>query len=110
MAVLYVLAGLNHFRSPETYMRIMPPYLSWHRQLVWLSGIAEVLCGILLMIPATRVWGAWCTIALLLAVFPANIQMAVDFYARKNPYLWVAIARLPLQVLLIWWASVYTRK
>lgn len=109
MSFLYILAGLNHFRSPGTYMRIMPRYLPWHLQLVYLSGVLEIIFGLMLLFPVSRVAGAWCIILLLIAVFPANIQMAADFYHKKNPYLWIALLRLPLQLVLIWWAWLYTR-
>lgn len=107
MAALYVLAGLNHFRSPHTYMRIIPHYLPWHLQLVYISGVCEVVFGLMLLHSATRVYGAWLIILLLIAVFPANIQMAIDFYHKKNPFLWIALLRLPLQFVLIWWAARY---
>ncbi|MCD7932049.1 MAG: DoxX family protein [Tannerellaceae bacterium] len=110
MAAFYVLAGLNHFRTPAFYMQIMPPWLPWHYALVLLSGVAEVIVGILLLIPHTRRLGAWLTILLLLAIFPANIQMAIDYYQAHNPALWIALLRLPLQGVLIWWAWLYTRR
>src|SRR5262245_33200620 len=78
MAAFYIFAGVNHFRVPECYRGIMPPYLPWHLELVLLSGIAEILCGIGLLIPRTRKLAAWATIALLIAVFPANIHVAVN--------------------------------
>lgn len=109
MAILYILAGCNHFRNPEMYLRIMPPYMPAHLPLVYISGVCEVLCGVLLLLPATRVAGAWLTIALLVAVFPANVQMAVLFCREQHPYLWLALLRLPLQALLIGWAWLYTR-
>lgn len=109
MAGLYILAGLNHFRNPKMYMKIMPQYIPWHLPIVYISGVVEVILGVMLMFPATRIWGAWGIIILLILVFPANVQMAMDFYVRKNPYLWIAILRLPLQVLLVWWAYLYTK-
>ena len=110
MAVLYAAAGVNHFISPRTYLKIMPPYLPYHRELVVISGVLEIVLGILLIPAATRVYAAWGIIALLIAVFPANIQMAVDWQQKGHAQLWIAYARLPLQLLLIWWAYVYTRK
>ena len=77
MAAFYVFAGLNHFRAPEFYLPIMPPYLPWHAELVFLSGVAEVMIGVGLLVPRTRVLAAWGAIALLVAVFPANIHMAL---------------------------------
>lgn len=110
MGVMYVLAGINHFIVPDLYMKIMPPYLPYHRELVEISGICEMICGILLLLKPTRRLGAWLTVALLIAVFPANIQMAIDFYKQNNPYLPVAILRLPLQFILIAWAYSYTKE
>lgn len=110
MAVVYILAGCNHFLNEDTYLRIMPHYLPWHLPLVYISGACEVLLGLLLLFPATRSTAAWLLIFLLMAVFPANIQMAVNFYKAQNTLLWVAVIRLPLQLLLIYWAWLYTRK
>ncbi|NIJ53099.1 DoxX family protein [Dyadobacter arcticus] len=109
MASLYMLAGTMHFIRPKTFLRIMPHYMPHPLQLVYLSGFCEIIFGLMLIIPNTRHFGAWLIIALLIAVFPANIQMTIDFYHHKNPYLWVTILRLPLQFVLIWWAWLYTR-
>jgi uncharacterized membrane protein len=109
MAVVYIAAGINHFINPAMYRKIMPPWLPWHAELVLISGLCEIGFGVLLLFPATRIFAAWCIIALLIAVFPANIQMMFQFRANNHPYLWVAILRLPLQVLLIWWAWQFTR-
>jgi uncharacterized membrane protein len=110
MALVYVAAGIYHFINPKLYLKIMPHYLPWHLQLVYISGAIEIILGILLIPESTRPTAAWLVIALLIAVFPANIQMAVDFWNKKNPVLWMAILRLPLQPLLIWLAWLYTRK
>lgn len=109
MAALYVLAGINHFLHPKGYIKIMPAYLPWHAQLVLISGIIEVLLGILLLFPNTRIIAAWLIIGLLVVVFPANLQMASNYYHQNNLNLWIAIARLPLQIVLIWWAWLYTK-
>jgi len=108
-ALFFVLAGLNHFRNPDFYVQIMPPYLPWHLFLVYLSGFFEIALGILLLIPKQARIAAWGLIALLVAVFPANIHMAVhtELYPAISPaMLW---ARLPLQGVLIAWAYWYTR-
>jgi uncharacterized membrane protein len=98
-----------HFLKPRIFLGIMPKFLPFPLQLVYISGACELLFAILLAIPATRYWGAWLIILLLVAVFPANIQMAISFYRQQNPYLWLALLRLPLQFVLIWWAWLYTR-
>lgn len=110
MSALYILAGIGHFTFTKRYLSIMPPWLPWHRTLVYLSGVLEGLYGILLIFPATRQLAAFLIISLLIAVFPANIQMAVNYYEEGNPDLWVAIVRLPLQFVLIYWAYVYAKK
>lgn len=107
MVILYVLAGINHFIHPEGYMKIMPPWLDHHAFLVAISGVIEIVLGLLLIPNRTRRFAVWGIIALLIAVFPANIQMALDYYHSHDPNLWIAILRLPIQVLLIWWAYIY---
>lgn len=109
MALAYVAAGAYHFINPMFYKKIMPPWLPAHHTLIYISGVCEVVLGIMLIPEATRQIGAWGIIVLLIAVFPANIQMMINFWNRNNPYLWIAIARLPLQAVLIWWAWLYTR-
>ena len=112
MAAFYVLAGIQHFRVPHFYMPMMPPYLPWHAELVFLSGVAEVLCGIGVLIPATRKYAAWATIALLVAVFPANIHVAannVPVFGATEGAGPAGYIRLPFQLVLIAWAWWYTR-
>jgi len=109
MMLLYAGAGINHFIHPEFYLKIMPSWLPAHEALVFISGVAEVLCAVLLLFPNTRRVGAWAVIALLIAVFPANIQMLLDCKRDNNPMIWVAILRLPIQLLLIWWAYSFTK-
>jgi len=104
-AVLYVVAGALHFVQTDTYLKIMPPYIPWHMALVRISGVCEVLGGVGLLLPQTRRAAAWGLIALLIAVFPANVYMAANPIeagaATIAPILrW---GRLPLQVLLGWW-------
>ncbi|RYY55836.1 MAG: DoxX family protein [Chitinophagaceae bacterium] len=108
MALLYLLAGLNHFRNTRMYERIMPPAIPWHRFFVYLTGVWEMIAAVLLLVTRTRAFAAWSIILLLVLVFPANVQMARDFKRKKNKYYWLAVLRLPLQVLLVWWAWQYT--
>lgn len=110
MAVFYIGAGINHFWHPEYYIKIMPSYLSYHAELVFISGVFEILCGILLIPERTRRIGAWLTIFLLIVVFPANIQMTVNYNNENNPDLWIAVLRLPVQIFLIWWVWIYTKE
>jgi len=110
-AVLYIVAGSLHFIKPAPYLRIMPPYIPWHTALVRISGAFEILGGLGLLVPATRRIAAWGLVALLVAVFPANIHMAMHpaeaGASAIAPMLrW---GRLPLQGLLIWWLLWCTR-
>jgi uncharacterized membrane protein len=109
MSVFYVGAGVNHFWHPQYYIRIMPFWLPWHNELVLISGICEILFGLLLLFSSTRRLAAWGIILLLLAVFPANIQMMLNYWNESNPQLWISILRLPLQIILIWWAYMFTK-
>jgi uncharacterized membrane protein len=110
MALLYVAAGIYHFVNPKMYMKIMPPYLPYHLPLVYISGVIEIILGILLIPESTRPVAAWLVIAMLIAIFPANIQMAVKFWQKSSPSLWIALLRLPLQFVLIWMAWLYTKR
>jgi uncharacterized membrane protein len=109
MILFYAGAGINHFIHPAVYLQIMPPWLPWHSQLVFISGVAEVLCALLLLFSKARRVGAWALIALLIAVFPANIQMLLNYKQDNNPMIWIAVLRLPIQLLLIWWAYSFTK-
>ena len=116
MGVLYVLAGVMHFVAPKVYARIVPPQFPRPVLLVYLSGIAEIALGIGVLLRRTRRQSAWGLIALLLAVFPANVHMAkrgmipdgVPDWASgvARLALWV---RLPFQGVLMLWAWWYTR-
>ena len=110
MAALYILAGSLHFVVTPTYTAIVPDYLPAHRTLVYISGAAEILGGIGLLISATQTAAAWGIIALLIAVFPANLTMITDHARFPAIPLWAAWLRLPLQLPLIYWAWLYTRK
>lgn len=103
--IFYVGAGILHFTKTEYYLRIMPPYIPWHQAMVWISGVCEIAGGVALLIPALRRAAAWGIVALLVAVFPANIYMAtnpVDAGAASLPPLLVW-GRLPLQGVFVWW-------
>jgi uncharacterized membrane protein len=103
--IFFIGAGLNHFREPDFYQKIIPPAFPNPPLLVIISGIAEIAGGIGLLIPALRVPAAWGLIALLIAVFPANIYMAVapDKIPDMHIPHWALWLRLPLQVVLGVW-------
>jgi uncharacterized membrane protein len=109
MAVLYFLAGINHFIHPGSYIKIMPPWLPFHKELVWVSGALEIGLALLLLPTFSRKMAAWGIILLLVAVFPANVQMSVNYYKEHSPQWWITLLRLPLQLLLIWWAYTFTK-
>lgn len=108
MAILYIVAGINHFRSPGMYIKIIPPYFSNPRLLNILSGAAEIILGILLILPFLTHFAAWGIIALLIAVFPANLFMYQNKKAGLGLPKWILLLRMPLQLLLILWAYQYT--
>ena len=111
MGLFYILGGIMHFARADVYMPMMPPYLPWHRGLIYLSGLAELVLGIGVLVLALRSISAWGLIALLIAVFPANVHIAMHnvplFGATEGAGAlnWV---RLPLQAVLILWAWWYT--
>ena len=109
MVLLYVAAGINHFANTKMYMKLMPSYIPWHLQMVYISGVCEILFALLLIPFASRRLAAWLIIVLLIAIFPANIQMAVDAWHDNQLQRWATIFRLPLQFVLIWWAYVFTK-
>jgi uncharacterized membrane protein len=108
LAIFMVGAGTMHFVRSDFYVNIMPPYLPLHRELVYLSGIFEIVLGVLLLIPRLSRFAAWGILALLIAVFPANIYV----YQHQelipgSPILHVL--RLPLQGVFLLWAYWHTR-
>ena len=109
MAAFYVIAGAYHFIDPVFYKKIMPPWLPSHYFIIYFTGICEIVFGLLLIPQQTRKPAAWCIIVLLVFVFPANIQMMLNYWHQQNPYLWLAILRLPIQLLLILWAYMFAK-
>lgn len=113
MGLGYIVAGVLHFVVPELYAQIIPPILPAPLALVYLSGVAEIVVGVGVLIPRTRRYAAWATIALLVAIFPANVYMATSMVAVEgigggDPSAAARWARLPLQGVLILWAYWYT--
>ncbi|MGA7937046.1 MAG: DoxX family protein [Kovacikia sp.] len=112
LSVAIIIVGITHFIRPEQYARIVPPQLPNPVALVYISGFFEILGGIGLLIPFVSIAAAWGLIALFIAVFPANINMAMNSIAIEgiphHPLLYWF--RLPFQAVLIAWAWWYTRK
>ncbi len=92
MSFFYVYAGVNHFSDSDYFLKIMPPYLSYHLELVYISGAFEILLGIMLIFNKTRYLASWGLIILLIAVFPANIYLA---QTNGNP--------LDISPIIAWW-------
>jgi uncharacterized membrane protein len=112
LAALFVVGGILHFVLPRRYEAIVPFWIPEHALMVQLSGAVEVLGGIGLLIPVTRTAAGWSLIALLVAIFPANVEMLRQAYgAAESSSLWrIALwIRLPLQGVLIWWIGCATR-
>jgi uncharacterized membrane protein len=104
LGAFYLLAGTLHFVKPRPYEAIMPRALPAKRELVYASGAAELIGGAGVLHPRTRRAAGWWLIATLVAIFPANVSMAVNaqrFRRIPEPLLWL---RLPVQALLIAWA------
>ena len=103
-SIFYVIVGIKHFIEPEYFLSIVPPYLPYHLELVYVSGLFEVLFGILILLPKYRYYGAIGLILFLIAVFPANIYLAQNEIAQEaiGATQEIAIWRLPIQGILIW--------
>jgi uncharacterized membrane protein len=108
MALLYMLAGINHFRVPRLYAKMIPPFLPSPKTLNLISGAAEIILGALLCFEQATHYAAWGIVVLLVAIFPANIYMYTNEKAALGLPRWVRLARLPLQLALIYWAYLYT--
>jgi len=114
LAVFFGFAGAMHFVIPRSYEAMMPPYLPAHREAVIISGLAEIAGGAAVLPRRTRRLARWWLLGLLVAVFPANVHMAVNpeqvrgLDLAKVPR-WTLWARLPLQALAMLWVWLATR-
>ncbi|HEY1277956.1 MAG TPA: hypothetical protein VGF25_23825 [Thermoleophilaceae bacterium] len=102
VGLTYLFAGAMHFVAPRPYRGIMPDYLPAHSELVAASGVAEMAGGAGILLERTRVPAGWWTIATLVAVFPANLHMALNPERYERIPRWALYARLPCQALFIW--------
>jgi uncharacterized membrane protein len=109
LALFFVVAGINHFLAPDLYLAMMPGWLPLKEAANLISGIAEILGGIGLLLPAVRRAAAWGLIALLVAVFPANLHVALQGHMPGlDAPAWVLWLRLPFQAVFIawvWWVG-----
>lgn len=112
MATAYIYVGIRHFVDPEFFLAIMPEYLPYHMEAVYISGLFEILLGGMLFFKKSRWFAGWGLIALLLAVFPANVYLAQNEAAQQalNISQSAAIIRLPFQLLFIGLAYWHTKK
>ncbi len=108
MGVLYVLAGMNHFRKPKLYERIMPPFIPAHSSMVLLSGIAEMTLGFMILNKNSQEIAAGGIIIMLIVFLPVHIYMLQNEQAAMKLPKWILILRIPLQFGLIYWAYLYT--
>ena len=110
MGVFYISIGISHFTSPIWYVQIVPPYLPYKLELVYISGIFEILFGGMLLFKKTRFLAGWGLILLLIAVYPANIYLAQTNGAAMNTTPLIAWGRLPVQFIFVglaYWHSKY---
>lgn len=113
-AASFVGVGVLHFTHDHLFVLLMPPYLPWHLELVWLSGVFEILGGVGLLVPRARRFASWGLLALLVAVFPANVHMAMagvelplDGLPQSDTGRWV---RLPFQLVIaaqVWFVGLW---
>jgi uncharacterized membrane protein len=114
LAVFLVVAGANHFRNPAIYLGMMPPWLPEPELLVQISGVAEILGGFGLLVPATRRLAGWGVVALLVAIFPANLHVAMQgSMPGLDVPVWVLWLRLPFQAVFlawVWWVALAEKR
>lgn len=103
LATFFIVAGANHFANPTPYQSMMPAYLPAPKELIEISGVAEVLGGLGVLNSGTRVFAGWGLIMLLIAVFPANLNAALHGWPGVSLAPWILWLRLPFQLLFIWW-------
>ena len=104
LAAFFINVGIDHFVNPDFYLSIMPPAFPLHIEAVYISGVFEILGGIGVLIPKFRRFSGWGLVALLIAVYPANIYMAITPEAFPEISIGLLYFRLPLQFLFIYWA------
>ncbi len=107
LGIIMVVAGIAHFKKPEIYLKIMPDYLPAHKTLVLLSGILEMILGLMLLNPDTQTIAAWSIIALMVIFLPVHIHMIRNKEASLNLPKWFLWLRIPLQFGLMYWAYQY---
>lgn len=108
MVLFYILAGCYHFINPSFYEIVLPPFIPAHGLLVIIGGVFEIIFGLLLIPEFTRRAAAYLIITMLVIYIPLHVWMLIDFI-NHDRVLWAAILRLPVQLILIWWAYRFTK-
>ena len=109
LAAFFINVGVDHFVNPDFYLNIMPPSFPLHAEAVYISGFFEVVGGICLLIPRLRKIAGWGLVALLIAVYPANIYMAITPQAFPDIPVTLLYVRLAFQFVFFYWAYSVTR-
>ena len=109
LAAFFINVGVDHFVNPDFYLNIMPPSFPLHAEAVYISGFFEVVGGISLLIPRLRKIAGWGLVALLIAVYPANIYMAITPQAFQDIPVTLLYVRLAFQFVFFYWAYSVTR-
>jgi uncharacterized membrane protein len=109
LAAFFINVGVDHFLNPDFYLSIMPPAFPLHSEAVYISGFFEVLGGVCVLIPRLRKIAGWGLVALLVAVYPANIYMAITPEAFPDLSISLLYTRLPLQFIFFYWAYSVTQ-
>ena len=109
MVVVYALAGINHFINPAFYKAILPNYIPFHEFLIYLSGVIEIILALMLLKKSFRRISAYLIIAMLIVFMIVHLQMLFDFYKDSTKPFWMAVLRIPIQFVLIYWAYTFTK-
>jgi len=110
LGLLLIIGGIAHFTMTGFYVNTLPDYLPFHEMIVYISGVVEILLGVLLVIPKTTKKAAVGIIILFIAIFPANVNMYLNHENFPDMSETSLLIRLPIQLVLIAWAYIYARK
>ena len=110
LAIFFIYFGIDHFINPDFYLSIMPPSFPFHEEAVYISGFFEIIGGIGVLVHRFRKIARWGLFALLIAVYPANIYMAITPNAFPDIPVYMLYFRLALQFLFFYWAYTVTRE
>jgi len=115
-AIAYIIIGIVHLVTPEKLTYMIPDFLPYPKALVYISGVMEIVLALLLLVPKYQRWVGWLIIGLLLAVFPANINVALNHLPAPGGlpaepwYVWSRLAFQPIYIAWVWWAAIYADK